>query len=323
MTVLKILRCCEPIENVPMSFDTRLLSGVPLIAAIVNAGTFTGAGKALGLSQSGVSRAIQQLEERLGIRLFDRNTKVLRLTDAGKRFYNEIAPLITRFEEAAEEAVQTNAKLRGRLRINVDPMVFRLIIVPQLRTFREANPDLQLEFLIQNQFGNLITDGFDAVVRFGHPQPSSLIARRLLQVRVSTCASPSYLINHAHPRNPEELATKTHECLLFLDSIKGTSFPWEFHRGKEILTVPVSGHVTFNDGLAYLDACLAGMGVAQLFHLGLDPLLSEGKLINLFPDWSDEVFPLYVYHTFRQFIPARLRIFLNFLETAISERPIK
>lgn len=303
-----------------ISYDARMLSEIPVVVAVVDAGSFVGAGKALGLTQSGVSRAIQRLEKRLGARLFERNPKVIRLTETGRKFCEELVPLMTRLEEAAENAVLSATTVRGRLRVNVDPTFARLVLVPRLEAFLATYPDLQVELVIRDSIGDLVGEGFDAAVRFGTPAPSSLIIRRLLQVRVLTCASPRYLSRRGRPESPRDLAKDKHECLLFGDPATGTPFPWEFHHGKKIITVPVTGRLTLNDALTHLEACLAGMGVAQVFELGIEALLKHGKLVNLFPDWSDEHFPLYVYHTSRHFVPAKLRVFLDFLGTLARDR---
>jgi DNA-binding transcriptional LysR family regulator len=303
-----------------ISYDARMLSEIPVVVAVVDAGSFVGAGKALGLSQSGVSRAIQRLEKRLGARLFERNPKVIRLTETGRKFCEELVPLMTRLEEAAENAVRSATTVRGRLRIDVDPTFARLVLVPRLEAFLAAYPDLQVELVIRASIGDLIGEGFDAAVRFGKPALSSLIIRRLLQVRVLTCASPRYLSRRGRPESPRDLAKDQHECLLFRDPTAGTPFPWEFHHGKKIITVPVTGRLILNDALTHLEACVAGMGVAQVFELGIEALLKQNKLINLFPDWSDEHFPLYIYHTSRHFVPAKLRAFLDFLGTLARDR---
>jgi DNA-binding transcriptional LysR family regulator len=300
-----------------MGYDARLLTGIPVVMAVVDAGSFVGAGQALGLSQSGVSRAIQRLEQRLGARLFERNAKVIRLTEAGRQFCEELVPLMSRLEEAAEKAVLASTSVRGRLRVNVDPTFARLVLVPRINVFLTAHPDLQVELVVRDSIGDLIGEGFDAAVRFGEPAPSSLIIRRLLQVRVLTCAAPAYLRRRGLPKSPPDLAREKHECLLFRDPASGTPFPWEFHHGKKIVRVPVTGRLIINDALTHLEACLAGLGVAQVFELGIESLLKTRKLINLFPDWSDEVFPLYVYHTSPHFVPAKLRAFLDFLATLI------
>ena len=302
-----------------ISYDARMLSEIPVVVAVVDAGSFVGAGKALGLSQSGVSRAIQRLEKRLGARLFERNPKVIRLTETGRKFCEDLVPLMIRLEEAAENAVLSATTVRGRLRVNVDPTFARLVLVPRLEAFLAANPDLQVELVIRDSIGDLVGEGFNAAVRFGEPAPSSLIIRRLLQVRVLTCASPRYLSRRGRPESPCDLAKDQHECLLFRDPATGTPFPWEFHQGKKIITVPVTGRLILNDALTHLEACVAGMGVAQVFELGIEALLKRGQLINLFPDWSDEHFPLYIYHTSHHFVPAKLRVFLDFLGTLVGK----
>jgi DNA-binding transcriptional LysR family regulator len=302
-----------------ISYDARMLSEIPVVVAVVDAGSFVGAGKVLGLSQSGVSRAIQRLEKRLGVRLFERNPKVIRLTETGRKFCEELVPLMTRLEEAAENVVLSATTVRGGLRVDVDPTFARLVLVPRLEAFLTAYPDLQVELVIRDSIGDLVGEGFDAAVRFGEPAPSSLIIRRLLQVRVLTCASPRYLSRRGRPESPRDLAKDKHECLLFRDPVTGTPFPWEFHHGKKIIIVPVTGRLTLNDASTHLEACVAGMGVAQVFELGIEALLKNGKLVNLFPDWSDEYFPLYIYHTSRHFVPAKLRVFLDFLGTLVGK----
>ena len=157
-------------------------------------------------------------------------------------------------------------------------------------------------------------------IRFGEPEPSALIVRRLLLTRVLTCASPAYLKRHGQPRLPQELETKTHECLFFRDSATGRPFPWEFHQGKNCITVAVKGRLILNDALTQLDACLAGHGVAQVFDLGIGRLLKSGKLINLFPNWSDELFPLHLYHTSRRIVPVKLRTFIDFVASSFKEQ---
>jgi len=303
-----------------MKLDSRFLAEIPVVAAVVDAGNFIKAGEALGLSQSGVSRAVQRLEQRLGARLFERSPQAVRLTEAGRLFCEEVIPLLGRLEEAAGEAVRSATAVRGRLRINSDPTFARLFLVPRLGEFLDAYPEIEIELTVRDSLGDLVAEGFDAAIRFGEPEPSSLIVRRLLAVRVVTCAAPEYLGRRGRPASPEEL--KGHECLLFRDSATGKPFPWEFHRGRKIATVSVGGRLVLNDALTQLEACLAGMGVAQLFDLGLEPLLDGGRLVQLFPEWSDECFPLHVYHSSRNFVPAKLRAFLDFVALKSSPIPV-
>lgn len=301
-----------------MAFDTRLLSGLNVFVAVVEAGSFARAAETLGLTQSGVSRSIQRLEERLGVRLLERTSKTMRLTDEGRHFHREVIPLLSRLEEAADDATRSSTAVRGRLRVNADPTFARVVLAPCIGRFLAAHPELHLDLVIRDQIGDLVADGFDAAVRFGEPEPSTLIARRLLQVRVLTCASPAYLAQHGRPRTPRDLA-KGHECLLFRDPTTGAPFPWEFHRGRKRISVPVTGRLIVNDALTHLEACRAGFGVAQIIELGSAAHLASGELVNLFPDWSDELFPLYAYYPSRHFLPAKARAFLDFLTSSIDE----
>ena len=165
-----------------MSFDTRLLNGLNVLAAIVEAGNFVRAGEALGLTQSGVSRAMQRLEQQLGVRLLDRTPKAVRLTNEGKQFYQEVAPLLAGLEAAAIDAGQSATTVRGRLRVNVDPTFARLILAPHLGRFLKTHPGLSLEIAVRDRLGDPLAEGFDFAVRFGEPEPSTLIGRRLYRL---------------------------------------------------------------------------------------------------------------------------------------------
>src|SRR6202034_3572127 len=121
--------------------------------------------------------------------------------------------------------------------------------------------------------------------------------------------SPDYLKSRGRPDGPLDLQKNEHECILFNDPAKGRPFAWEFHRGRKVITVPVSGRLTFDDAQSHLAACLAGYGVAQVFDLGIAEDLGTKRLVNLFPDWSDELFPLYVYLPSSQYISAKVRAF--------------
>jgi DNA-binding transcriptional LysR family regulator len=304
--------------HLSMTLDTRLFTGLPVLAAVLESGSFVRAGEALGLTQSGVSRAVQRLEAQLGIRLFERTSKAVRLTEDGKRFCDEALPLLHRMEEVAANISGVSGEVQGQLRINVDATVARLFLAPRIHGFLEAYPDLRLELAIRDEIGDLVAEGFDAAIRFGDPKPSALIARRLLQVRILTCASPAYFTRHERPRTPRDLERQPHECIHFRNPVTGRPFPWEFHQGKKRLTVAVTGRLVLNDALTHLEVCRSGFGIAQIMNLGIEPILEGGALVNLFPEWSDELFPLYVYHPSRHFVPARLKVFTEFLAASLK-----
>ena len=298
--------------------STQLLEGVAVMAAVVDARSFGGAGEALDMSQSGVSRAVARLEQRLGIRLFERTTRSVRLTDEGRRFHDEVMPLIAALQEATANAQGGATAIRGRLRVNVDPFFSRLILGPALGGFLEKHPELEVELRTRDDLGDLVGDGFDLALRFGHPKPSSLVARKLLDLRVLTVAAPSYLKRFGRPAHPQELEAGHHRCIQFRDPASGRAFAWEFHQRRRKLVVATTGALTVNDAGTLQSVCEAGHGIAQMFVLPQDPMLADERLLNLFPDWSDERFPLYAYHPSRHHVPAKTRAMLDFVVGLVS-----
>jgi DNA-binding transcriptional LysR family regulator len=296
-----------------MAFDESILNGMGVLSAIIDSGSFAAASEALDMSQSGVSRSVARLEARLGIRLFDRNTRALTLTDEGRRFYEQVAPLLAGLEEATGSAAESQTTVRGRLRVNVDPFFSRLVLGPTLGAFVDDHPELQLELVTRDQLGDMVSDGFDLAVRFGQPRASTLVARKLLDTRILTVASPGYLKRHGRPVKPDDLESGDHVCIKYRDPESGHPFPWEFHRGKKKVVVAVNGRLTVNDVGTMHSVCMAGHGIAQIMALGADELIASGRLVDIFPDWPDERFPLYAMYPSRQHVPAKVRAFFDFI----------
>jgi DNA-binding transcriptional LysR family regulator len=286
----------EGVQRV-MSFDTRVLTGAGVLAAITETGNFARAAEILGLTPSGISRAVARLEARVGVRLFDRSPRTVTLTEEGRRFHARIMPLLAGLEEAAAEAAGAAAVVNGRLRVSIDPL-------------------LSVDFTTSNYRDEMMA-GVDVAVRFGPPDTASLIARKLFDVRVLTCAAPGYLARHGTPRTPHDLAH--HDCLLFRDPQTGRPFAWEFHRDGEIVAVKIAGRVVMDDPSAAVAACAAGLGVFQSLEMGLGPWLAGGELVPILSDWAGERYPLYAYHPSRHLPPAKVRAFLDFVQDIARE----
>lgn len=297
---------------------TQLLEGVDVMAAVVDARSFGGAAEILDMSQSGVSRAIARLETRLGIRVFERTTRSVRLTDEGRAFYEQVMPLIGALAEATGHAAGHAQQVQGRLRVNVDPLFARMLLGPRLGAFMDRHPALELELRSREDLGDLIADGFDVALRFGHPPPSSLVARKLFDTRVFAMASPAYLKRHGRPAHPRDLETGGHRCIQFREPVTGRTFPWEFQQRRKKLVVNTHGTLTVNDPGTLYSTCLAGLGIAQLFELGAEAQMASGELIALFPDWSDLRFPLYAYYPSRHHVPAKTRALLDFVGSLVG-----
>lgn len=298
-----------------MAFDSRLLNGIGVLSAVIEAGSFMRAGEALGLTQSAVSRAVARLEQRVGIRIFHRNARSITLTDEGRRFYENVAPHLTSIEDAAVRAAGSGAEVRGRLRINVDGCFGHYVLGPRLHEFLERYPDLSLEMHVRDRMGDLVAEGFDVGIHFGPPETSSLTCRLLLETRVLTCAAPDYVERHGKPAHPSEIEMR--QCILMRDPATAKHYSWDFIQGDEIIEVKPSGQIMVTDTGGLLAACLSGHGIAQPLEIYTRPLLAEGRLIQLLPEWAEETFPLYVYHHTPSLMSAKVRAFLSFLDEAI------
>ncbi|WP_027058974.1 LysR family transcriptional regulator [Mesorhizobium loti] len=293
-----------------MAFDGRVLSGVSVLAAVVEGGTFVKAAALIGITDSGVSRAIGRLEARLGVRLLDRTTRSLSLTDEGRRFYEDVKPHLNAIEDAAVIASGTASAVRGRLKVDIDPFFLPLVLAGRLGAFCDRYPELKIEFVSKEQFGDLVSDGIDLAIRFGQPRFSTLVVRKLIEAPILTVASPRYIERHGRPRDPTDLSA--HRCLQFLDPHSGTPFDWAFVRGEETIEVATSGPLTFTDPKSMLEECIAGTGITQVISWGVGELLADGMLIDLFPDWHGELFPLFAFHPSRKHPPAKVRAFVDF-----------
>jgi DNA-binding transcriptional LysR family regulator len=294
-------------------FDERLVNGMSVMAAVVEAKSFVGAAKALDMTQPGVSRAIARLEKRLGVRLFDRTTRVLQLTDDGRRFYECVVPLLVGLEEAAATAGCSTTRVRGHLRVNVCPLFARHVLGPRLGEFKREHPELQIELAARDRLGDLISEGFDLAVRFGHPRSPNLVARKLFETRVHTVAAPSFIERFGRPSAPLELETGNFPCIDYRDPESGQTFHWMFVRGQDIIDVKTSNMLIVNDVGTMHAVTLAGEAVAQVLAFGAEDLLADGRLVDLFPDWPDEHFPFFALYPSRSNLPAKTRVFLEFL----------
>ena len=288
-----------------------------VLTAIVDSGSFVRAAEVLEMSQSGVSRAIARLEARLHIRLFDRTTRKVALTDEGRRFYAQIGPLLAGLEDAVASAGEGAVKVRGRLRVNTDPLWARLLLGPKLGGFLKRHPELALDLVARDHLGDLVGDGFDLAIRLGQPQSSSLIARKLMDTRVLTVATPAYLRKHGTPKKPADLESPDHTCIHFRNPATGRPFDWEFHRGGKVTIVHPHSQVTLNEAGMMESLLMSGYGLAQVIDVAVEPMLRSGALVPVLTAWPDERFPLYAYDPSRHHPPAKTLAFLEFVQSLL------
>jgi DNA-binding transcriptional LysR family regulator len=303
--------------------DEPFVTGLRVFVAVVEAKSFTRAAVALRMTQSGVSRAIGRLEERVGARLFFRTARAISLSDEGRRLYASVAPLLERLEVVTAEAVGGSASVRGTVRVNVDSAVGQFIVALRLPGFLAKYPEVAIELDVRDRLANVVVEGYDVAVRFGELDDSSLVCRRLLETRVLTCASPAYLNRAGVPRQPRDL--EKHEQIHFRDPQTGRPFKWELRReravdGKrraETFAVSARGRLVVNDVATLLVACERGCGIGQALACYVQPYLDDGRLVQLLPSWSDERFPVYLYHHGADLMPARVRAFVDFVIASV------
>jgi DNA-binding transcriptional LysR family regulator len=301
-----------------MRFDDRVLKGLGVLAAVVRTGNFAVAGRSLNMSQSGVSRAIARLETRLGIRLLERTTRTVTLSEEGRRLYEQIVPLLAGLEEAAASVATSKDAVRGTLRVNMDPFISQLLLGPQLSRFLKLFPELKLELITRDRLGDLVAEGFDLAIRFGEPRPSTLVARKLLDTRVVTVASPAYLKKAGHPDHPSRLEEGNHRLIDFRDPETGRAYEWIFRQGRKEIGITSNAQLVLSDVATIHAVCLAGYGIAQLLELGIESMIESGRLEVIFPDWLDERFPLYALHPSRNHLPPKTRAFLDFVMATVK-----
>jgi DNA-binding transcriptional LysR family regulator len=237
------------------------------------------------------------------------------LTDEGRRFYASVSPHMQGIEDAATEASGSRAEAKGTLRVAVDSLVARVVLGPRLGVFLREHPALDLDLVVRGGKADLAGDGFDCAVRFGDPEPSALVARKLTDTRVVTCASRGYLEEHGRPRHPRDLAR--HDAIQFRDPATGRPFEWIFLRRERVLRVTPRARLIVDDVTAALDACVAGVGIVQKLAIELDATPGL-DLVDLFPEWGEERYPLYAYFPSRRHLPAKVRAFADFVAAACS-----
>jgi DNA-binding transcriptional LysR family regulator len=231
-------------------------------------------------------------------------------TEEGRRFFEEVRPLLTGIEDAASVAAGAASHVRGRLRINSDAGFGQFVLAPNLHKLLSIYPELEVELAIRERPGDLVADGFDLAIRFGEPEPSSLIGRKILETRVLTCAAPSYLDRAGTPKHPRDLAN--HECIQYREPLTHRHYRWVLQGPKGEIEVATRGRLTVTDAGALLAACVAGHGIAQPLELHARRHLDTGRLVQLLPRWAKERFPLFLYLPTRKLPSAKTRAFLNF-----------
>ncbi|WP_282607628.1 LysR family transcriptional regulator [Pelagibius sp. Alg239-R121] len=294
------------------------LASMAIFARVIEAGGFSKAARDLGVSKSSVSKQVSRLEDRLGVRLLNRTTRRLSLTEAGAAFYEGCQRVLTEAESAKEAVSHLASAPRGELKVNA-PMSFGIMhLGPALPEFLERFPELNVQMVLNDRVVDLIDEGFDVGVRITRMLDSSLIARRLAPNRLVACAAPSYLKKHGTPRQPDDL--KRHNCLGY--SYSKTPGTWHFRDDAGRHKVNVRGRFTANNGDVIQAALLAGCGIAIQPSFIAGDSLRSGRLVRLFEPYQvgDESSVHAVFPANRNLSP-KVRVFVDFLVERFGDAP--
>ena len=284
------------------------LEAMNILVSVVETGSFTAAGKRLGVPLPTVSRKLAELESHLSTRLLTRSTRRLDLTEAGKEYVAACRRILTEISDAERKAAGEYVSPKGELALTA-PIVFgRLHVVPVVAAFLETYPDIGLRLVLSDRNAHLLDDRFDLAVRVGALSDSSMIATQVGAVRWVVCGSPSYFAAHGTPTKPADLSALA--CVTF--DILGQSASWSFGRGRGSKSVPINARFSVNTAEAALDAAILGVGVTRVLSYQAAKAVKEGALQVVLEQFEPEPLPVSLLHPAQAFMPQKIRSFINF-----------
>jgi DNA-binding transcriptional LysR family regulator len=285
------------------------LENLEIFVAAAESGSFTGAARKLGKGPAAVTRAIAALERRSGLRLFNRTTRAMALTEAGGRYLDQAKRALAEFAALELTAAGDQAAPRGTLTITAPEMFGRLHVLPVAMDFMATHPAIEVSLVLLNRIAayvSFVEEGIDLGVRIAHLADSSLRAIQVGQVRRVCCASPAYLARRGTPRSIEELAE--HDVIL-TTGVRPNAERWTFEAADK--TVTVNPRLTVNSVQAALDAAAAGGGIVRLLSYQTAEPEAQGKLVRLFEDRPEPPIPIHIVHPAGRYLPPKTRLFID------------
>jgi DNA-binding transcriptional LysR family regulator len=282
---------------------------------VVELESFSRAAQRLGISATAASRQVADLEARLGVRLLQRTTRRLYLTDSGRSYYERCTQILNDLDEAELTISSAAERPQGLLRVAA-PVSFGIQhLTPLFLNYMARYPEVKLELSLSDRMVDLVEEGYDLALRITRELKTTLVARSLARARLVTCAAPSYLKRHGVPRTPEDL--RHHDCLCYTyDMTQGI---WEFEGPAGRVRVPVEGSLATNNGDSLRVAAVAGRGIIlePTFLVGED--LRQGRLVPLLPDYPAPSLTLYAVFPSRRYLSPKVRTLVDFLVECIAE----
>lgn len=293
-------------------FDDIQLGSIELFCLAAEAGSFTSAASEAGVTPAAVSRSISRLEERLGVRLFARTTRSIRLTEPGRAYFEQCRQALSQLVEAEREVMGKQLEPSGTLRLSVPTPYGHHRILPLLPRFRERFPDVSVDIHLSNRNIDFVSEGYDMAIRVRAQPDSGLIARHLEDAELVVVATADYLEKAGTPTNLEMLAG--HDCIQFELPSSGRKIPWIFQDGDKPVEVLTEGGYCFSeDILGGVTLVKSGAGLFQAYRFVVEKELASGELIEVLQDYRGRSRPFSLLYPHNRHVPLRLRAFIDFL----------
>jgi DNA-binding transcriptional LysR family regulator len=292
------------------------LNAALVLVRVVQEGSFRGAARALGMPKTTVSRKVAELEEQLGVRLLQRTTRTLALTDAGAAFVEEAEGAIARIDAAEAAVTELQRDPRGKLRVTTTIPLGEVLLAPIVADFLAAYPALEVMVHLTDRPVDLVAERFDLAIRTGALPDSSLVARLIGSSAYRVVASPAYLERHGALRRPSDLTA--HACLRFTRSGTAVRTTWPFGKGSRAAEVPVHGRLVSDDFVVLRRAAERGLGIARLPILVVHDALRAGTLVPLLDRFAPPPTPVHLLHVGGRHMPPRIRAFIDFVHPRLA-----
>ncbi|MFT6986060.1 MAG: DNA-binding transcriptional LysR family regulator [Psychromonas sp.] len=299
---------------------TRLdsLPALALFALIVQYGSLSSAAQHSGLSRSAVSKQLSALEAKLGVRLLQRSTRSITLTEAGKQILAEARRILDALESVKTLSEDLQGEVCGHLKVSCSTGIGRVHVVPLLKQFRVCYPKVNVQLLLEDRRVDLIDEQIDVAIRVGHLPDSSLIALRLGEMTWVVCASPDYLRINGTPKTPTDLLQ--HDCLYYSNN-QNSFKTWLFMGPNGEESISINGSLSLNDSTALAQAAEEGQGIVWIDKNSLGDALEKGRLVPVLEDYSlSPGYPIYALYPARRHLSQKTRMFVNFLSERFSPR---
>ncbi len=280
-----------------------------VFSAVAKNNSFSDAAKKLSISKAMASKHVQSLENSLGVRLFNRTTRKLSLTDVGSSYYDKVSVILDDIDETELAISQLNSEPKGKLRIMAQPSFGAFHLSRALSIYLRKFPEVSTEIELSNRIPDLVEDRIDLAFHVGELDYSAYVARKITSARRVVCASPYYLKQNGIPRTPDDL--KKHNCLIYAPRTAQTE--WDFIRNKEKIKIKIDGDIQCNDGDALRIAAIQSCGIVQLptYMVGLD--IQSGRLNALLEEYEPIKLPVYAIYNHRKYLSAKIQTFIDFM----------